>query len=84
MRRRKTKKVVASEFVAAVRVKLRDLSFPEAWLERKIRENTAMLGLGPVKVVSFQKSYRAPVASISCYGMSRIAFCTLSNSCWGT
>src|SRR5436309_2300523 len=50
--------ITRNEFVAATKVPLRDLQFPEAWLERKIRENSSILGLGSVKVVSFQRRYK--------------------------
>jgi len=43
------------EFVAATKATLRDLHLPEAWLERKIREDPSILELGSVKVDSFQR-----------------------------
>ena len=46
------------EFVAATKATLGDLRLPEAWLERKIRENPAILELGNVKVDFFQRRRR--------------------------
>jgi hypothetical protein len=47
-----------SEFTLASKVSLRSLKLPEAWLERKIRENPSILGLDGISKISFQRSYK--------------------------
>jgi len=47
-----------SQFVASTRVALRDLRLPESWLERKIREEPTILGLGGITKVFFQRKYK--------------------------
>lgn len=49
----------ASEFVEAIKASLEDMGLPESGLERKIMDAPSILGLGDLKVVSFQRRYKA-------------------------
>src|SRR5713226_78316 len=51
-------KTKTGEFVAATKIALSELGYPEAWLERKIKESPSILGLGDVRVISVQRRYK--------------------------
>jgi hypothetical protein len=45
-------------FVSSTKVSLKDLDLPESWLERKIREDHTILGLGGITKTIFQRRYK--------------------------